>query len=75
MDLTGAPPPPATTPEEQKKREEEQKQKEADARTRADQLLADIKAGKIAFDEAAKKHSEDKGSGAQGGEPTEHREA
>lgn len=49
------------TPEQQKKKEEDQK-------VRIDQMLTDIKAGKLKFDEAAKQFSDDKGSGAQGGE-------
>jgi parvulin-like peptidyl-prolyl isomerase len=49
------------TPEQLKKKEEDQK-------VRVDQILADIKAGKLKFDEAAKQFSDDKGSGAMGGE-------
>jgi foldase protein PrsA len=47
------------TPEEQKKRE-------ADSKTKIDGLLADLKAGKITWDEAAKQ-SDDKSNNAKGG--------
>ena len=49
------------TPELQKKREEDQK-------VRIDQMLVDINAGKLKFEDAAKQFSDDKGSGAQGGD-------
>jgi foldase protein PrsA len=47
------------TPEEEKKRDE-------DAKAKADQVLADIKAKKITFEDAAKQYSADKGPDGQG---------
>lgn len=47
--------------------EDEKKAKDEAARKKVEGLLADIKAGKISFEEAAKQHSDDKMSGAQGG--------
>jgi parvulin-like peptidyl-prolyl isomerase len=49
------------TPEEQKKKDEEQK-------ARADQILSDIKAGLIKFEDAAKQFSDDKGSAEKNGD-------
>lgn len=49
------------TPEEQKTRDEA-------ARKKIDGIQADIKAGKMTFADAAKQFSDDKGSGARGGE-------
>jgi len=48
------------SPDDQKKKEDEQ-------RTRLEGIVADIKAGKITFEDAAKKYSDDKASGAEGG--------
>ncbi len=45
----------------------ENEKRDADARTKIAGILADIKANKITFEDAAKKYSEDKGSAAQGG--------
>jgi hypothetical protein len=49
------------TPEEQKKKDEE-------AKAKIDGILADIKAGKITFEDAAAKYSDDKSNNAKGGE-------
>jgi PPIC-type PPIASE domain/SurA N-terminal domain len=47
---------------------EQQEKKDAEQKVRIEQILADVKAGKIRFEDAAKQFSDDKGSGAQGGE-------
>lgn len=49
------------TPEQQTKRD-------ADQKARLEQIVADINAGKLKFEDAAKQFSDDKGSGAQGGD-------
>ena len=48
------------SPEDQKKKEDEQ-------RKRLEGIVADVKAGKMTFEDAAKKYSDDKASGAEGG--------
>jgi parvulin-like peptidyl-prolyl isomerase len=47
---------------------EEQKTKDAEAKAKIDGILADIKAGKITFEDAAAKYSDDKSNNAKGGE-------
>ena len=56
------------TPDAQPLTPEQQKKKDDDQKARLEQILADIRAGKLKFDDAAKQFSDDKGSGAQGGE-------
>ena len=58
----------APTPDAQPLTPEQQKKKDDDQKARLEQILADIRAGKLKFDDAAKQFSDDKGSGAQGGE-------
>ena len=45
----------------------EQAKKDADAKVKIDGILADIKSGKITFEDAAKQYSEDKSNSAEGG--------
>ena len=45
----------------------DQKKKEDEQRTRLEGIVADVKAGKMTFEDAAKKYSDDKASGAEGG--------
>jgi parvulin-like peptidyl-prolyl isomerase len=47
---------------------EEQKKKDEEAKAKIDGILADIKAGKITFEDAAAKYSDDKSNNAKGGE-------
>lgn len=56
------------TPDQKPLTAEEQKKKDDEVKVRIDQILADVKAGKVKFEDAAKQFSDDKGSGAQGGE-------
>ncbi len=56
------------SPDTQKLAPELQKKKDDEQKARIDQILADVRAGKIKFEDAAKQFSDDKGSGAQGGE-------
>lgn len=56
------------TPDQKPLTAEEQKKKDEEVKVRIDQILADVKAGKVKFEDAAKQFSDDKGSGAQGGE-------
>lgn len=65
---TPPPDPKLSTEERTKLFEAEAKKREGEAKTKIDGLLADIRANKITFTEAAKKNSDDKGSGAQGGD-------
>ena len=63
----------APKPDAKPKTPEEEKKMDEDAKAKADQVLADIKAGKITFADAAKQFSADKGpdgsgSAANGGE-------
>jgi parvulin-like peptidyl-prolyl isomerase len=53
--------PKALTPEELKKKDE-------DAKAKIESVLADIKAGKISFEEAAGKYSDDKSNAPKGGD-------
>jgi len=46
---------------------DDQAKRDADARTKLEAIVADIKAGKITFEEAAKKYSDDKASAVEGG--------
>jgi foldase protein PrsA len=61
--------PKPTSPTEQPKplTPEEQKTKDAEAKTKIDAILADIKSGKVTWDEAAKQ-SDDPSNSAKGGE-------
>lgn len=45
----------------------DQKKKEDEQRARLEGIIADVKAGKMTFEDAAKKYSDDKASGADGG--------
>jgi peptidyl-prolyl cis-trans isomerase SurA len=47
---------------------EEQAKKDADAKTKIEGILADIKSGKISFEDAARANSDDKSNAPQGGE-------
>ena len=58
----------APTPDQKPLTAEEQKKKDGEVKAKIDQLLADIKDGKTKFEDAAKQLSDDKQSGAQGGE-------
>ncbi|MFM7321105.1 MAG: peptidylprolyl isomerase [Armatimonadota bacterium] len=46
---------------------DDQAKRDADARTKLEGIVADIKAGKITFEDAAKKFSDDKASAVEGG--------
>ena len=61
---------PLPSPDEQAKplTPEETKKKEEDAKTKIDGVLADIKAGKITFEAAAEKYSDDKSNSPKGGD-------
>ncbi len=56
------------TPDAKPPTAEETKKREEEARKKIDGILADIRAGKTSFAAAAKEQSDDKGSGAQGGD-------
>lgn len=56
------------TPDQKPLTADEQKKKDDEVKSKMDQLLADIKSGKTKFEDAAKQFSDDKQSGAQGGE-------
>lgn len=63
----------STTAETKPPTDEEQKKKDEEAKARVEQILADIKASKLTFENAAKQFSDDKGpdgrgSAGQGGE-------
>lgn len=47
---------------------DQQDKKDADQKVRLEQIITDIKGGKLKFEDAAKQFSDDKGSGAQGGD-------